>query len=130
MFHRALLTLLLVSIEPLFGLALPSPQGCGGCTGTGGTSSASGGSCGGLITVSVSMEAGNCKWVSDDLGVQVCRETKGCKPTVTRHWEGLPPNVKVDYCVTLGGDELCLKPPPSSGPGGSGTDIRASAPMP
>jgi len=128
--NRLLLALLCLSLLCLSGGARPAPQGCGGCAGNGGSGTASGGACGGMVSISVTVAPGTCKWTADEFGVLNCRGTLGCLPTVTRTWNHLPPSIPLSFCVTLPVEgQLCLEPPPSSG-SGSGVDARVSAPIP
>jgi hypothetical protein len=113
-------------IALLPGRLVPGPQdACTGCIGVGGTASASGGSCGGLVVITVQVEHGKCRWAAtDDPLYYECRQIKPCKPTITRTWSGLPPDTPVDHCVVVGGERFCLSPKPSSGADGSGTSVR------
>lgn len=109
----------------------PQGVGCVGCQGSGGgQAQASGGSCGGTVQISVLMGSGECKWVQgDEWGEFDCKAIKGCKPTVTRSWSGLPANSALEFCITLSGQTLCLQNPPNAG-SGSGSDVRNSADQP
>jgi len=83
---------------------------CAGCVGAGGSASSSGGTCGGMVSISVVVESGECHWMpGDDELLFECLQKKGCKTTVTRSWD-LPTETKVDACVVLNDDKLCLKP--------------------
>ena len=104
-------------------LSPASSQGnCAGCVGAGGTASASGGTCGGMVSISVVVEPGQCRWIaSDDELLFLCVQTLGCKTSVTRSWSGLPAGTKVDACVVVDGQELCLRPKiPGQSPVGNG----------
>lgn len=105
-------------------------QGCDGCFGAGGGGSASGGTCGGMIDITVTVADGKCKWAAVDSAFLFhCKQISGCETSVTRSWQGLPPNVPLDFCVDPGvGQLFCLQDPPTSG-SGSGSDARDSLTM-
>ena len=61
---------------------------CTGCIGAGGTASASGGTCGGMITITVEVEPGTCRWIGSDdelllLGDEINRTAKGLERACT-----------------------------------------------
>lgn len=126
-FLAGTLLLLSPSIAPLAPAA--AAQACTGCTGIGGSASASGGTCGGLVTITVNVQDGSCKILSgEEPGDIQCRPTRSCVPTVTRTWSGLAPATPLDFCVVLQGETLCVNPKPSSG-SGTGNDTRPSSSM-
>lgn len=129
---RTLLASLGLSLLCLSAPALHAPQGCGGCRGNGGSGTASGGSCGGVVSISVTIEKGTCKWITEeDDGIPACRQVQGCLPIVTRTWAGLPPELPLDFCVELMPEGLmCLSPQPTSKTGAGIDPSRASARMP
>jgi len=105
------------------------PQ-CAGCSGGGGSSSASGGSCGGFVSVSVTMTSGRCRvFHFYEPWSVACASTQGCTPTVQRSWSGLTPGSVIDFCVGVGQEVLCLDPKPVVGSSGAGSDSRSSSPM-
>lgn len=104
-------------------------QGCNGCLGNASSASASGGSCGGMLTITVNVISGQCKFLGgEEVGEVQCRSIKNCLPVVTRTWAGMPPASGLDFCVDLAGSMLCLNPKPNTG-GGSGADTRPSTAM-
>src|SRR6185295_323154 len=106
------------------------PVQCQGCKGSVGGSSTSGGSCGGFLSINVTLSKGKCAWVhSYEPWTISCESFVGCLPAVTRSWSGLPAGSDVDFCITLGPDELCLDPKPSVGSSGGGSDSRSSGPI-
>ena len=123
-------TIKLLPLLPLLGILAAQtpktfPAGCDGCIGVGGTSSASGGTCGGAVTITVTVERGMCRWFwGEEPDLLLCMQTRPCKPKVTRTWSGLPADSSVDHCVIIGGEKLCLSPKPSAGPSGSGSSVR------
>lgn len=129
--------LLLLSSFFLFSSAAPSaPQlsgaasGCDGCAGSGGSSASSGGSCGSaMVSITVTVTSGKCKWVLGELEDLSCGQARGCVPQVTRSWSGMGANSPLDFCVQIEDDLLCLSPAPNAGVTGSGSDSRASAAM-
>lgn len=129
-------TPLLAALASLFLLSAPTPRfaqvngpgtGCSGCVGSGSASSSSGGTCGGMVSITVTMTPGKCRWVIGELEDLSCRQAKGCVPEISRSWSGLTPNSELDFCIQLEQDELCLAPKPSAGIAGSGSDTRSSA---
>lgn len=131
-------TPLIAVVASLFLLAAPTPPsaqlsgpgfGCTGCVGSGSSSSSSGGACGGMLSISVTVTSGKCRWSIGELDDISCRQVKGCVPEVTRSWSGLTPSSPLDFCVQLGEDLLCLEPKPSTGSSGTGEDTRGSAPL-
>ncbi len=103
------------------------PQ-CTGCTGSGGSSSSSGGSCGGFVSISVTLSGGKCRAVHfyEPWSVS-CAAISACTPTVNRSWSGLPSGSELDFCILVGNEELCLAPKPTVGPSGGGSDSRSSS---
>lgn len=131
MFCAKLLPLMLVA---LLGRPVPAVQAegaCNGCTGSGATASASGGSCGsGFVSITVTVFNGKCKvFQSWDPPLIGCAQMRPCTPQVNRSWSGLSPGSDLEFCVTVGNDQLCLTPPPTVGPSGGGSDQRDSAEM-
>lgn len=125
------LSALPMPLAPAAPSASPLPDtACVGCQGAGGgLATASGGSCGGSVSISVTMQPGTCKFVmTSEFGLFDCRPVKGCKPTVARSWSGLAAGSELDFCLTLEGQKFCLVNPPSAGTG-SGSDTRDSASM-
>ena len=115
------------ALKPAPVVTLPD-TGCVGCEGSGGAqATSSGGNCGGVVKISVVMAPGSCKWVlGTEYGQFYCRSIKGCRPTVTRSWQGLPAGSELKFCIVLNGQTLCLQTPPNAG-SGTGSDERASA---
>jgi hypothetical protein len=104
------------------------PQTCAGCVGSGGSTAVSGGTCSGLVTISVTVTEGKCRWfLGYEDWILRCGQQKGCTPEITRSWSGMPANSALDLCVTIGPDVLCLQPPLSAGGSGEGQDSRNSA---
>lgn len=102
---------LLASFVPPAPAAAPAPpQACVGCLGAGGTGVSSGGTCAGIVSISVQTGSGQCKWfLTDEPLLFECRETVGCDTTIVRSWSGLPTGSVVEHCVKVGGESLCLK---------------------
>jgi len=83
-----------------------------------------------MLSIQVTVASGKCKWFAgQEPLVFECAAMKGCKPTVTRSWSGLPVNALIDSCMIVAGQEFCLNPPLSVGSGGSGSDMRDSMDM-
>src|SRR5262245_22573159 len=132
---------MLPSVSPLaiasaiFVLFLPSarppphPQSCTGCEGTANSATVSGGSCGGIVSITVTVLNGHCKVLSgEEPGDIQCRPNRRCVPNVTRAWTGLDAGSLLDFCVVLNNERLCVFPNPSAGIG-TGVDTRPSAAM-
>lgn len=128
MLARILQALMLASMT--VSVPISRPPLCPGCIGLGGSSAVSGGTCGGSMSISVTMRAGACKWMGTEEPLFViCTPVSNCLPTVTRQWSRLAANSELQFCVTEGGQTFCLIPPPNAGPSGSGEDSRPSATM-
>jgi hypothetical protein len=109
--------------------AAPPYQGCNGCQGSSASATASSTTCGGSVSIQVSMESGKCRWLlQPDPEQFFCRQTKACTPHVGRSWAGLPAGTALRFCTTLLGQEYCLDPQPNAGIG-TGSDDRNSADM-
>lgn len=128
------LLLLLAGPALLFATPLqdPQPNNCTGCVGAGGTASTSGGICGGMVSISVVVESGSCHWSTgtDELLLE-CTSAERCKTTVTRRWSNLPATTRIDACVVLNGDKLCLRSklpglPLENGEARPGPDLKCS----
>lgn len=103
-------------------VALAPGQACSGCLGAGGTSSSSGGTCGGMVSIAIEVERGECGWYQegDSLALD-CRQKRGCSTTITRQWSDLPPGTGVEHGVFAGDERLHLTPAPESGSGADRT---------
>jgi hypothetical protein len=124
--HLAIASAFFFLVAPSPKLPLPA-QSCTGCVGTGDSDSDSGGSCDGLVQITVTVAPGHCKVLSgEEPGDIQCRPNRNCVPTITRTWTGLEPGSVMDFCVVLNGERLCLYPKPTAG-NGSGSDNRPSA---
>jgi hypothetical protein len=134
----------ILTVLALAALGLPAPAtsarraaaaalatSCDGCMGSGGSSAASGGSCGGFVSIEITVSPGRCKWFfSPDPWTVACSQKSGCTPTVQRTWSGLDAGAGLDFCVTVGSETMCVDPKPQVGGSGSGSDSRPSAELP
>jgi hypothetical protein len=123
--------LLLVAPVPTAAPPAQSAQACTGCIGTGGMASSSGGSCGGFVQISVSVESGQCRWfITDEVALFECKKIQGCQSTITRTWSGLTPGTVVEFCVEVDGEQLCLQKKNLVDGDGSGSSQRAGPELP
>ena len=90
---------------------------CPGCEGTGGSDNKTAPGCG-SISISVLMTSGSCLYVIEPGGgAIVCAMRQRCLASITRAWNGVQPNVAMDFCVLEGGQRRCVVPQPNSGTG-------------
>ncbi|NOT29208.1 MAG: hypothetical protein HOP15_02035 [Planctomycetes bacterium] len=129
----------ILTLACLFLSGLPAPAasalparalGCNGCGGSGGSNSASGGSCGGFVSIDVTVTPGKCRWLfNPDSWSLKCNQSTGCSVTVERSWGGLGSGTTLDFCITLDGETLCIAPKPVVDASGGGSSTIASPPM-
>jgi hypothetical protein len=130
-----MLQALAASVLVLVSLALsgiskpPDNPACEGCEGLVGSASATGGSCpGASVTIEVSVAPGKCKGLFPYEEPAECLEIKGCKPTITTSWTGVPSGTTVDTCIQLPNIPLWCTHDDDDG-SGSGSVTHPSPPL-